>query len=53
MKVKSRGILAATALASVAGLLLAGCSGTPSTTPPKDGGTLTVWVDSDRAGVIK
>ena len=53
MKVKSRGILAATALASVAGLLLAGCSGTPSTTPPKDGGTLTVWVDSDRAAVLK
>jgi len=53
MKVNPRGILAATALASVAGLLLAGCTGTPGTTPPQDGGTLTVWVDADRATVLK
>lgn len=53
MKVNPRGILAATALASVAGLLLAGCSGTPSDTTPQDGGTLTVWVDADRATVLK
>ena len=53
MKVKSRGILAATALASVAALMLAGCSGTPSDTTPQGTGTLTVWVDADRADVLK
>jgi Maltose-binding periplasmic proteins/domains len=53
MKVKSRGILAATALVSVAGLMLAGCSGSPSTDTPKGSGTLTVWVDADRATVLK
>ena len=53
MKVKSRGILAATALASVAALMLAGCSGTPSDTTPQGTGTLTVWVDADRAAVLK
>lgn len=53
MKVNPRGILAATALASVAGLLLAGCSGTPGDTTPQGSGTLTVWVDADRATVLK
>ena len=53
MKVKSRGILAAAATASAAALVLAGCSGNPGTNAEKPVGTLTVWVDADRAGVLK
>ena len=53
---KKKGLLAAGAVAVAASLALAGCSGGDS---PKDSGsdaaasTLTVWVDADRAAVLK
>lgn len=50
MKVNSRTLAAVGALAAV-GLALAGCSGNSGT--PSEGGTLTVWVDADRATVLE
>ena len=56
MMVKKKGLLTAGAVAVAASLALAGCSGGDS---PKDSGsdaaasTLTVWVDADRAAVLK
>lgn len=50
MKVNSRTLAAVGALAAV-GLALAGCSG--SSGSGQEGGTLTVWVDADRAAVLE
>jgi len=50
MKVNSRTLAAVGALAAV-GLALTGCSGNSGT--PSEGGTLTVWVDADRATVLE
>jgi arabinogalactan oligomer/maltooligosaccharide transport system substrate-binding protein len=52
MKVKSRSILAMGAASAVALLALAGCA-PASETPEQGTGTLTVWVDADRAAVLK
>jgi arabinogalactan oligomer/maltooligosaccharide transport system substrate-binding protein len=51
MKVNSRTLGAVGALA-VAGLVLAGCAGGPGDAP-EEGGTLTMWVDADRASVLE
>lgn len=54
MKVKHSSILAAGAITTVAALALAGCAGgTETPTEPEGTGTLTVWVDADRADVLK
>lgn len=54
MKVKSRSILATGAIATVAMLALAGCAqGGGGEANEENTGTLTVWVDADRADVVK
>jgi arabinogalactan oligomer/maltooligosaccharide transport system substrate-binding protein len=49
MKVNSRTLATVGALA-VASLALAGCAGSGT---PEEGGTLTMWVDADRAAVLE
>ena len=56
MKVKKKGMLATGMVVAASILALAGCSSSGTTaTPTDDGtaasGTLTVWVDADRARV--
>lgn len=57
MKVNKKSIVAFGAMAAVSSLALVGCagggSGGGSTDAPEAAGTLTVWVDADRAGVLK
>jgi arabinogalactan oligomer/maltooligosaccharide transport system substrate-binding protein len=56
MMVNKKGLLAAGAVAVAASLALAGCSGgsTATDTAADSGsGSLTVWVDADRAAVLK
>ena len=56
MMVNKKGLLAAGAVAVAASLALAGCSGgsTSNDTQADSGsGSLTVWVDADRAAVLK
>ena len=53
MKVKSRSILAAGALATAAAIALTGCAAGGGNEPAEGTGTLTVWVDADRAGVLE
>ncbi len=56
MMVNKKGLLAAGAVAVAASLALAGCSGgsTSNDTKADSGsGSLTVWVDADRAAVLK
>ncbi|MET1019840.1 MAG: extracellular solute-binding protein [Microterricola sp.] len=54
MKVNSRSILTAGALATSAALLLAGCAGGSSTEEPDAAtSTLTVWVDAERVDALK
>jgi arabinogalactan oligomer/maltooligosaccharide transport system substrate-binding protein len=53
MQVKSRSMLAAGAVATVAAIALAGCAGGGEAPPEESTGTLTVWVDADRAAVLK
>lgn len=62
MKVNKKGILALAGIAAVSSLVLAGCAGTPSEpTPsesseapaPADAGSITIWVDADRAAVLE
>ncbi len=57
MKVNKKGMLAAGIAVAASMLALAGCSSTGSTTTPTDGasaasGSLTVWVDADRARAL-
>ncbi|WP_167137151.1 maltose ABC transporter substrate-binding protein [Diaminobutyricimonas sp. TR449] len=54
MKVNSRSILTAGALATSAALLLAGCAGGSSDNASDDAAsTLTVWVDAERVDALK
>ena len=58
MKVNKKGMLAAGIAVAASMLALAGCSSTGSTTTPTDGasaasGSLTVWVDADRARALE
>lgn len=57
MKVNKKSIVAFGAMAAVSSLALVGCAGGGngggSTDAPEAAGTLTVWVDADRAGVLK
>ncbi|MBN9184087.1 MAG: extracellular solute-binding protein, partial [Microbacterium sp.] len=54
MKVNKKGAVAIAALIAGSMLALAGCSGSGSSTPTNSGsGKLTVWVDADRARVLK
>ena len=56
MMVNKKGLLAAGAVAVAASLALAGCSGGSTSDDSKaaaGSGTLTVWVDADRAAVLK
>ncbi|TFC96024.1 MULTISPECIES: extracellular solute-binding protein [Cryobacterium] len=54
MMVNKKGLLAAGAVAVAASLALAGCSGGSTSDDSKAGsGALTVWVDADRAAVLK
>jgi arabinogalactan oligomer/maltooligosaccharide transport system substrate-binding protein len=56
MMVKKKGLLTAGALAVAASLALAGCSAgaeSGGSTTDADSSTLTVWVDADRAAVLK
>ena len=52
MKVNRHSITAAVALAAASTLVLAGCAGGGGG-EEETGGTLTVWVDADRAGVLE
>jgi arabinogalactan oligomer/maltooligosaccharide transport system substrate-binding protein len=55
MRVKNSSLLKAGAVAAIASLALAGCAGggTASGDGDKAAATLTVWVDADRAPVLK
>jgi arabinogalactan oligomer / maltooligosaccharide transport system substrate-binding protein len=54
MKVNKKGAVAIAALIAGSMLALAGCSGSSGGTPTSSGsGKLTVWVDADRARVLK
>lgn len=56
MKVNKKGVLGISALIATSALILTGCAGGGSdagSTAPADGGSLTVWVDADRATVLK
>ena len=56
MRVNKKGLLAAGAVAVAASLALAGCSGAGSSKSGSSdaaSSTLTVWVDADRAAVLK
>ena len=49
---RHRSILTVAALATAAAIALSGCAG-GGETPAEGTGTLTVWVDADRAGVLE
>lgn len=56
MKVNMRSIVALGAIAAISSLTLAGCAGSSDsgeTTAPDMSGSITVWVDADRAGVLE
>ncbi|MEV8267161.1 maltose ABC transporter substrate-binding protein [Microbacterium sp. NPDC076911] len=59
MKVNKKSIVTFGAIAAVSSLALVGCSGGSSTTTddetsaPEMNGSITVWVDADRAGVLE
>lgn len=56
MKVNKKGVLGISALIATSALILTGCAGgggDAGSTAPADGGSLTVWVDADRATVLK
>jgi arabinogalactan oligomer/maltooligosaccharide transport system substrate-binding protein len=53
MKVKNHSILVGLALAAASTLVLAGCTGGGGGGGTETGGTLTVWVDADRAAVLE
>lgn len=56
MKVNMRSVVALGAIAAISSLTLAGCSGSSGggeTTAPAMAGSITVWVDADRAGVLE
>lgn len=56
MKVNKRSIVAFGAIAAVSSLTLVGCASGGGTTPteaPEMSGSITVWVDADRAGVLE
>lgn len=56
MKVNKKGVLGLSALVAGGALVLAGCAGGGSGSDPSapaDAGSLTVWVDADRATVLK
>lgn len=59
MKVNKRSIVAFGAIAAVSTLALAGCAGGGNdggggeTEAPESAGSITVWVDADRAGVLE
>lgn len=56
MKVNMRSVVALGAIAAISSLTLAGCSGSSGggeTTAPPMSGSITVWVDADRAGVLE
>lgn len=56
MKVNKKGVLGISAVIATSALILTGCAGgggDAGSTAPADGGSLTVWVDADRATVLK
>ena len=56
MKVHKKGILGFSALIAGSALVLTGCAGSggdSDSSAPADAGTITVWVDADRATVLK
>lgn len=58
MKVNKRSVFALGAIAAVSSLTLVGCAGGSTdsggeTTAPEMSGSITVWVDADRAGVLE